>query len=107
VPDRLAAEKGEGSILDVYEDMPNLQAASTLPDASVVARDVRVWSREFEQLRAELATEGGELRGYEQAREERREARRRAAEEARRKEVGTRESRRLQDIHGVPLVVMH
>lgn len=103
----MAAEKGEGSILDVYEDMPTLAASSTLPDCSVVAKDVRVWSRDFEQLRAELATEEGELRGYEQAREERREARRRAAEEARRKEVGSGESRRLQNRHAVPLVVMH
>ena len=60
---RLAAEQGEGAILDVAQDMPTVQLAAALPDCSAVLREVRGWLREFESLNTERAQERRDLDG--------------------------------------------
>lgn len=60
---RLAAEQGEGAILDVGQDMPTLRLAAALPDASAVLREARLWVRDFQQLREEAKREAAELDG--------------------------------------------
>jgi hypothetical protein len=60
---RLAAEQGEGAILEVSQDMPTLRLASALPDASAVLREARVWLREFARLQEETAQEAADLEG--------------------------------------------
>lgn len=80
---RLAAEKGEGAILNVVEDMPTLSAAAALPDCSAVLRDVRTWLRDFDALKHEIVREEQDLAAYAQARMGRQQAQQQA-EEARR-----------------------
>lgn len=60
---RLAAEQGEGAILDVGQDMPTLRLAAALPDSSAVLREARLWVRDFQQLREEAKREAVELDG--------------------------------------------
>lgn len=60
---RLAAEQGEGAVLDVGQDMPTLRLAAALPDSSAVLREARLWVRDFQQLREEAKREAAELDG--------------------------------------------
>lgn len=60
---RLAAEQGEGSILDVGQDMPTLRLAGALPDSSAVLREARVWVRDFGKLKEEAGQEAADLDG--------------------------------------------
>ena len=60
---RLAAEQGEGAVLNVGQDMPTLRLAAALPDSSAVLREARLWMRDFQQLREEAKREAAELDG--------------------------------------------
>lgn len=60
---RLAAEQGEGAVLDVGHDMPTLRLAAALPDSSAVLREARLWVRDFQHLREEAKREAAELDG--------------------------------------------
>lgn len=60
---RLAAEKGEGHILGVQDDMPSLKAAVALPDAASLDRELRVWKRQYDAIRAEVEEEKRDLDG--------------------------------------------
>jgi len=111
---RLAAEKGEGAILNVVEDMPTLSVAAALPDCSAVLRDVRTWLRDFDALKHEIVLEEQDLATYAQARigrqqaqQQAEEARRAAAEAAREAELqrkiqaARREAERQEDIRAL------
>ena len=43
--------------------MPTIRVAVALPDCSSLLRDVRLWLREFEQVKLELTKEQAELEG--------------------------------------------
>jgi hypothetical protein len=60
---RLAAEQGEGAILQVSQDVPTLRLAAALPDSSAVLRDARAWLRDFAKLREEAEQEAADLEG--------------------------------------------
>jgi hypothetical protein len=92
---RLAAEKGEGAILNVVEDMPTLSVAAALPDCSAVLRDVRTWLRDFDALKHEILREEQDLATYAQARMGRQQAQQQA-EEARRAAAETAREAELQ-----------
>lgn len=51
---RNEAERGEGDVLSLIDDLPSIQLATTLPDVSVLIKDVRAWVREFEKVRPEV-----------------------------------------------------
>lgn len=77
---RLAAEKGEGAILHVVEDMPTLCMAAVLPDCSAILRDVRMWLRDFDALKHEIAREEQDLAAYAQVRMDQQQAHQQAKE---------------------------
>lgn len=60
---RLAAEKGEGDILNMGEDMPTLALAVNLPDTSSLGKELRLWLREHDHVRLEVQREHKELEG--------------------------------------------
>lgn len=60
---RLAAEQGEGAILQAAQEMPTLKMAAALPDASAVLREARAWVREFGRVKEEAAKEAADLAG--------------------------------------------
>lgn len=47
---RSEAERGEGDILSLIDDLPSLQLATTLPDVGLLIKDVNLWLRDYDKV---------------------------------------------------------